>query len=564
MLAPFLLLAASAPFDEAQVRLHAAQSVTLLQKVAAQWKSPCLSCHHQSLPAMALEAARAHGIRVDEVAAQAAARRTFRYLADLDAAVRVDFLIDPAFSEGYSLIGASASGVKPNLSLAVYARHIARQQRADGNWAAFDARPPQGEGVIPATAVAARAMALYLPAALAADRDKRLARARKWLLSAKPRTTEDLTYRLLGLLWTGASIEERKTAIDELVKAQRSDGGWGQLAAIKESDAYSTGQALVALRRAGGWERTQPEFAQGVAWLLKSQQADASWHVQSRIHTKAPVSPPYFESGFPYGHDQFISCSATAWAVMALAEALPAVPAPARPLPVAGVEPVTAPWMEKALFGKAADMASVDPQAATQQGTTALMMAADDAGKVKALLARGAKARVTASSGYDALMIACLYPGNVETLAALMAAEASPVAREGVRYKASALPIAVFTGDRAMVTLLLEKFADPNEPMSLLGQGPLTPVNIAVNMDDGLLVRVLLSKGAKRDVKDDNGMTDLSWAALVHKNDAMRVLLELGADRTVRDKFGLTPLDHARDGIAHLSPETEQLLLRVW
>jgi hypothetical protein len=30
---------------------------------------------------------------------------------------------------------------------------------------------------------------------------------------------------------------------------------------------------------------------------------------------------PYFESGFPHGHDQWISQSATAWAVMALAAA---------------------------------------------------------------------------------------------------------------------------------------------------------------------------------------------------------------------------------------------------
>jgi hypothetical protein len=38
---------------------------------------------------------------------------------------------------------------------------------------------------------------------------------------------------------------------------------------------------------------------------------------------------PYFESGFPYGHDQWISAAATNWATMALA---PAVEAPdARP-----------------------------------------------------------------------------------------------------------------------------------------------------------------------------------------------------------------------------------------
>ena len=37
---------------------------------------------------------------------------------------------------------------------------------------------------------------------------------------------------------------------------------------------------------------------------------------------------PYFESGFPYGHDQWISQAATAWAAMGLAVAALDEPAP--------------------------------------------------------------------------------------------------------------------------------------------------------------------------------------------------------------------------------------------
>lgn len=43
------------------------------------------------------------------------------------------------------------------------------------------------------------------------------------------------------------------------------------------------------------------------------------WHVKSR----ALRIQPYFESGFPYGHDQWISHPATAWAVMALSVTVP-------------------------------------------------------------------------------------------------------------------------------------------------------------------------------------------------------------------------------------------------
>jgi hypothetical protein len=31
-----------------------------------------------------------------------------------------------------------------------------------------------------------------------------------------------------------------------------------------------------------------------------------------------PVAEPYFDSGFPYGEDQWISAAGTAWATMAL------------------------------------------------------------------------------------------------------------------------------------------------------------------------------------------------------------------------------------------------------
>ena len=40
---------------------------------------------------------------------------------------------------------------------------------------------------------------------------------------------------------------------------------------------------------------------------------------KSRSKTRALPLQPYFESGFPYGHDQWISAAGTSWASMALA-----------------------------------------------------------------------------------------------------------------------------------------------------------------------------------------------------------------------------------------------------
>ena len=53
----------------------------------------------------------------------------------------------------------------------------------------------------------------------------------------------------------------------------------------------------------------------GVAFLLATQLEDGSWYIRSRA---VPLQP-YFEGGFPHGHDQWISAAATNWAALALA-----------------------------------------------------------------------------------------------------------------------------------------------------------------------------------------------------------------------------------------------------
>jgi hypothetical protein len=97
-----------------------------------------------------------------------------------------------------------------------------------------------------------------------------------------------------------------------IVAEQRTDGGWSQLPTLA-SDAYATGQALVALCEAGLVGSTA--YKRGVKFLLKTQLEDGSWYVKSR----AIPFQPYFESGFPHGQDQWVSMAASNWATMALA-----------------------------------------------------------------------------------------------------------------------------------------------------------------------------------------------------------------------------------------------------
>jgi hypothetical protein len=62
----------------------------------------------------------------------------------------------------------------------------------------------------------------------------------------------------------------------------------------------------------------------GAQYLLKTQRAsDGSWRVESRT----AKFQAFFQSGFPYAGDQWISQWATGWATMALAQT---INAPAR------------------------------------------------------------------------------------------------------------------------------------------------------------------------------------------------------------------------------------------
>ena len=94
---------------------------------------------------------------------------------------------------------------------------------------------------------------------------------------------------------------------------KKSDGGWAQLD-YRASDAYATGQVLVALHEAGVSARS-PAYQRGVRYLLDTQLADGSWLVPSRT---LPTQI-YFESGFPHEVHQFISAAGTQWATQALA-----------------------------------------------------------------------------------------------------------------------------------------------------------------------------------------------------------------------------------------------------
>src|SRR5579872_269459 len=401
-----------------RIREAASKTVALIQSSQKNWytKESCFSCHQQILPALAFRYAREHGIPVDEQAAHADAAAAFGFYSNLQRAVEYTHIIDPALDDGYGLIAADAAGVRPSLVTAVYARLLAARQEPEGHWETIDERPPQSYSPFTATAVSVRAIQLYAHPSQKAEVQARVARARAWLLSHTPRVTEERTYQLLGVFWAGADRATQQKMAAALAATQQSDGGWNSLDG-RPSDAYSTGEALFALHEAGGLAVTDPAWRRGIEYLLKTQAPDGSWHVASRLRPPAPVSPPYFESGHPYGHDQFISLMGESWAVIALAAALgPAKPAP---LHLQEAEPAAVPeWVEPVLFGTVADLrkrleTGLNPNAAIREGgLTASMLAAPETAKMKLLLDHGAQVDTRTKDRFSALLVAAQYPNS--------------------------------------------------------------------------------------------------------------------------------------------------------
>ena len=125
--------------------------------------------------------------------------------------------------------------------------------------------------------------------------------------------------QLLGLHWGGADSALLARLAKAILARQQPDGGWRPTDGLA-SDAYATGEALYALASAGGIRTADPAYQRGVKYLLRTQHPDGSWHVASR----SPEIQAYFDGGFPYGHDQWISNWGTSWAAMALIEAIDA------------------------------------------------------------------------------------------------------------------------------------------------------------------------------------------------------------------------------------------------
>jgi len=309
-----------APKPEA-VREAVVKALPLILKSTNQYseKRDCFSCHHQAVPVLALSTAREHGFAVPAEAIEDPLEHTENDLRGaLDSYRKGKGQPGDINRAGYALFTLDVGGIKPNEVTDAVAEYLLQKEEPRGYWRGSADRPPSEASEFMSNYLIIRALTAYGTEGRKDRVAVRVEKTRRWLESARPRDTEDRVFRLLALQAVSAPEASIREASNDLASTHRDDGGWSQLDGGK-SDAYATGSALAALHLAGRMATDSRVYRGGLKFLIDDQREDGSWFVTSR----SKPFQPYFESGFPYGKDQFISMAATSWAVTALSLADP-------------------------------------------------------------------------------------------------------------------------------------------------------------------------------------------------------------------------------------------------
>jgi len=309
----------------ALVRKAIGRSLPLLEKGAAgsAGQRKCFTCHSQALPVLAIVEARNRGFTIDKENLERQLRHTEAHLKR----GRKNYLEGrgqggKVITAGYTLWALDAGGREPGETTAAVTGFLLDYQKQSNHWRHPGKRPPSSGSDFTTTYVALRGLASFGTEDQESKIAERTKAVRQWLLGEEPRDTEDRVFRLRALAIVDADKKVIRQAVAALIEKQRDDGGWTQTPEMTNSDAYATGTVLVALLRAGHLSTEHPAVRRGMQYLIDTQLEDGSWHTV----TRAKPFQKYFESGFPHGKDQFISITASSWAIIALSLTLPKSP----------------------------------------------------------------------------------------------------------------------------------------------------------------------------------------------------------------------------------------------
>jgi len=336
---------ASAVEDTGDVKSATARGLALVTRAAGNWQKnkTCFSCHHQTLPMLAMTEAARVGFPVDKASMKSQAEITHAYfeerIEDMNAGRHVPGGAATAGYGFFALMLDQRPADTTTTAMVAYLLQIQGVQKLDNNqqstttqphdgrWIASCRRAPLQSSEIGDTVLILIGLKQYATA----EQQLRVAAARAsaetYLAQVKLKNQQDRLWRLWGLHRLGGDAGTKAAVRAAIVKGQRADGGWSQNDSDAASDAYSTGQTLFMLCQTGT-APDDPMAQRARDYLIKTQLPDGSWLVESRIKNKAQA---FFENGDPHGEHQFISTAATCWATASLAQLLPASSAPNKP-----------------------------------------------------------------------------------------------------------------------------------------------------------------------------------------------------------------------------------------
>ena len=302
-----------------RVSVERAVNLLLPAAPAAYEKRGCISCHSQALVAMAAAIARNKGIAINEEMAQVNLKQTLTsYKSVGELGMQGDQPGGNIITLGYVMMALADERYAADKMTAQLTHLAAALQMPDGSWTPNGvSRPPLEDTLVTATAMGVRALTLY---PITSDKnllDEKVKLAQGWLLAVNTQSAEDNAMRLMGLVWTKAPRSAIAAAVKHILEKQKPGGGWAQRDDMA-ADAYATGISLYALHTAG-FSVTNSVYTKGVQYLQQNQYQDGAWFVRTRSYP----TQPYYESGYPFGNNQFISAGAASWSALAIAYTLP-------------------------------------------------------------------------------------------------------------------------------------------------------------------------------------------------------------------------------------------------
>lgn len=277
-----------------RVRAAAQKGLGFLARDTLAWQNEhnCYGCHVQAVTLEAFIVGRRHDYGISPEDFQG----VMRGMLDISGGARGPNGFSVQGDPHHLIESAKAFG---GAALAQYDEHVGAEARAellrtaeslleyqdpDGSVRSTDRRPPVVAGPMQSTTQAAQTWRQ----AYARTADERwlspIARAEAYLRNRATQLTDDaperileLDYAIIGLRAAGAQPSEAvlQNLERQLRSGQHEDGGWS-MGRDGASDAFSTGQALYAMKLLGANDGDRA-IRRGGAWLIEHQGADGGW-----------------------------------------------------------------------------------------------------------------------------------------------------------------------------------------------------------------------------------------------------------------------------------------------